>query len=257
MARFGIVFFFAVVLVVGTASAQETGHEPPSEAMTLFESARAHYRAGRYPEAAEELERALVLDPSAPTLLFNLARVYELMGDYDQAVSAMERLVAVTPAGPERDEANTTLGRLRGAAAHATPPPTVEEVGTMDEGPTFVRERGVADTAFWGTLVAGAVVTLAAVGLAIGAIVIDQEVDAWVLDSTHTIDDRLAQYDLGQSLAISADVIGGIGGAALVTAVVLFVARERTYEVWPEHDDVAFGASVGPDHAVLSLAGTF
>ena len=64
--------------VASSALAQETGHEPPADAMVLFESAREHYRAGRYEEAAEELERALVLDPSAPTLLFNLGRVYGL-----------------------------------------------------------------------------------------------------------------------------------------------------------------------------------
>ena len=63
--------------------------------------------------------------------------------------------------------------------------------------------------------------------LAIGAIVIDQEVDAWVLDSTHTIDDRLAQYDLGQSLAISADVIGGIGGAQAIIVLLAVPFAER------------------------------
>ncbi len=247
----------SVLLAAASVRAQETGHEPPSEAMTLFESAREHYRAGRYPDAAEELERALVLDPSAPTLLFNLGRVYELMGDYDGAVSALERLVAVTPPGPERADAEATLTRLRGAAEHAPPPPTVEEVGTMDEGPTFVRERGVADVAFWGTIAAGAVATLAAAGLAIGALLVDQEVDAWVLDGAHSIDDRLARYDFGQSLAISADVIGGIGGATLVTAVILFVARERTYEVWPERDAASVGVDLGPGHALLRVGGSF
>lgn len=246
----------ALLLATG-AAAQATGHVPPSEAMTLFESAREHYRAGRYPEAAEALERALVLDPSAPTLLFNLGRVYELMGDYDHAISALERLVAVTPAGPERTEAETTLGRLRGAAEHATPPPSVEEVGSMDEGPTFVRERGVADAAFWGTMAAGAVITLVAAGLGIGALVVDAEVDGWVLDGTHSIDGRQAAYGTAEALAIAGDVLGGIGGATLLSAVVLFVAREHTYEIWPERDATSLRIDVGPGHAGVVVGGTF
>lgn len=247
----------AVLFSVAGVQAQETGHEPPSDAMSLFESAREHYRAGRYPAAAEELERALVLDPSAPTLLFNLGRVYELMGDYDRAVSALERLVAVTPPGPERDEASTTLARLRGAARNAPPPPSVEEVGSMDEGPTFVRERGVADLPFWATIVAGAAVTLVGASLAIGALVIDGEVDGWVLDGTHSVEGRLGRYDLAQSLALAADVMGGVGGATLVSAVILFIARERTYEVWPERDDVHATIEIAPGRALVRVGGSF
>ena len=128
--------------------------------------------------------------------------------------------------------------------------------GNVETRPAKI-ERGVADGAFWATLVAGAVVTAVAAGVAIGAVTVDQEVETWVFDSTHTEPDRQARADLAQSLAIAGDVLGSIGGATLVTAVVLFLARERTYEIWPESDDVAIGIDLGPGHAGLRLGGTF
>ncbi len=239
------------------ARAQATGHEPPAEAMVLFESAREHYRNGRYPEAAEELERALVLDPSAPTLLYNLGRVYELMGEYDRAIATYERLLAVTPdASPEeRAQTETTLSRLRGARDNAAPPPTVEDVGTMEEGPTFVRERGVADGAFWGVAVTGAVLALGAGAMGITALVMRQNVDQWTLGRDGTLEDRDAQLGIAQGLGLAADITGGVSVAAFVTAIGLYVFRERTYEVWPS--DTTASVSFGPGGFTLEVGGMF
>lgn len=254
-AALGCVSMFGAI--TGTASAQATGHEPPAEAMVLFESAREHYRNGRYPEASEELERALVLDPSAPTLLYNLGRVYELMGEYDRAITTYERLLAVTPdaSADERAQTETTLARLRGARDNATPPPTVEDVGTMEEGPTFVRERGVADEAFWGVAATGAVLALGAGAMAISALLMRQGVDQWVLGRDGTLEDRDAQLSLAQNLGLAADITGGVSVAAFITAVGLFVFRERTYEVWPSGTTASI--SVDGSGATLRLRGVF
>lgn len=242
---------------VGEAAAQATGHEPPAEAMVLFESAREHYRNGRYPEASEELERALVLDPSAPTLLYNLGRVYELMGEYDRAITTYERLLAVTPdASPEeRAQTETTLARLRGARENAAPPPTVEDVGGMEEGPTFVRERGVADEAFWGVAVTGAVLAIGAGAMGIGALLVRQHVESWVLGPDGTLEDRDAQLTLAQNLGLAADITGGVSVAAFITAIGLFVFRERSYEVWPS--DTGASVSLGPGGVSLEVRGMF
>jgi tetratricopeptide (TPR) repeat protein len=241
----------------GRAAAQATGHEPPPEAMTLFESARDHYRNGRYAEAVEELERALVLDPAAPTLLFNLGRVYELMGEYDRSIATFERLLAVIgPDAEERAQTETTLARLRGAREHAAPPPSAAEVGTMEEGPTFVRERGVADDGFWGVLVGGGVAALGAGALGITALVLRGIVDNWVLGLDGTLEDRDLMLVNAQGLGIAADVTGGVAVAALAAAVGLYVFRERTYEIWPEGSRAFLVPSLGPDHAGLVGGGT-
>ena len=82
----------AIVLVctswIGTphASAQSRA------AVEHYERGRDHYQAGRYPEAAEELELAHQLDPESPTLAYNLARVYELMNDFERAAALRDRI---------------------------------------------------------------------------------------------------------------------------------------------------------------------
>ena len=213
----------------GRALAQE--HVPPPEAMTLFESAREHYRAGEYSQAATDLENALMLDPAAPTLLFNLGRVYELQHDYERSLSAYRRLLAVTPATQSEERARTqeAIARLSGAQVHEPPPS--QESGD-EQGPTFVRERGVADLPFWITFASGGVAGLVAAGLGIGALVVHQQGDSFVFGVDGVAADRDAIYSNAQTLGIAADVIGAIATATLIASGLLFILRERTYEQW-------------------------
>jgi tetratricopeptide (TPR) repeat protein len=229
--------------------------------MQYFEHAREAYRAGRYPEAAEDLERALVLDPNAPALLFNLGRVYELMGRYDDSIEIYTRLRAFTPPDATAELARTDeiLERLRGAREHAAPPPTVEIVGAIEQCPTFVRERGVADEAFWGTLIAGGVVVIGAAivgGLALSMHDgLSQRVLGSVDDSGHiyTYDDFSAELTNAQTLGLVADIGYGVGGATMVAALILFAVRERVYEQWPDGRQVSL--DLGPGS--VSLRGVF
>lgn len=201
--------------------------------MELFEEAREQYRLGQYGPASENLERALVLDPSAPTLLFNLARVYELMGEFDRSIAVYRRLLAVTPAeqAAERERTQGTIDRLEGAREHQVtpPPPSAEE---DERGPTFVRERGVADTTFWATLTAGAVVTAAAVACGIASLLLYDQGAAFTLQYPGDDLTRQSYFTDSQSTGIATDVLGGIGAATLVSAFLLFILRERTYESW-------------------------
>lgn len=255
-------------LIVGASSlwahpltAQD--REPPAEAMQFFERARESYREGRYPDAADDLERALVLDPNAPALLFNLGRVYELMGRYDDAINVYMRLRAVTPATETEELARTEqiLERLEGAREHAAPPPTVETVGTIEQGPTFVRERGVADEAFWATLITGGVIVIGAAiagGLALSW---HSSLTGRVLgEGGYTYDNYTSDLNTAQILGGIADVAGGLGGATIIGALLLFGLRERVYEQWPtEGTGARVGASldlnVGP--MGFALTGAF
>jgi tetratricopeptide (TPR) repeat protein len=250
----------AVALVVTCAvggplvcrQAQAQAHEPPPEAMTLFESARQHYRAGEYTAAAEDLENALVIDPAAPTLLFNLGRVYELQGDYARSLSAYRRLLAVTPPeqSEERERTEQAIDRLEGAQEHQAPPPA-QESGEVEQGPTFVRERGVADMPFWITFVAGGVVGLTAIGCGVGAVLSHSAADAFVLGRDGTADERTAMYQQSRDLGLAGDILGGLGSAALIAAGLLFILREHTYEQW------SASLSIGPSAATLLVGGTF
>lgn len=57
----------------------------------LMESARADAAAGRLPNAAASLERALRIEPRNPRLWQELARVRLRQGDYAQAESLAQR----------------------------------------------------------------------------------------------------------------------------------------------------------------------
>jgi len=240
--------------IAGPLAAQD--REPPQEAMQFFERAREAYREGRYPDAAQDLERALVLDPNAPALLFNLGRVYELMGRYDDSIGVYMRLRAVTPA-TETEELERTeqiLERLRGAREHAAPPPSVETVGTIEQGPTFVRERGVADVPFWATLIAGGAVVIGAAisgGLALSW---RSSLDGQVLDDVYSYEDYTSTLDTARTLGTVADVAGTLGGLTIVGALLLFGLRERVYEQWGD-GNATLSIDLGP--ASIGLTGTF
>ncbi len=233
--------------LLGSSAARAQRREPPAEAMQFFDEARVAYAEGRYEDAAVDLERALVLDLNAPTLLFNLGRVYELLGRYDDAIRVMLQLRAVTPLDATEELARTeqTLERLRGAREHAAPPPTVEVVGTLEQGPTYVREHGVADDAFWGTLVAGGALVVSGAILGGLALAARGTLGTRVLGSSYSFEDYRAEHDRVRLIAGLSDGALAVGGATLIAAVVLFAARERTYEQWPDHAGLSLELGLG------------
>jgi len=231
-----LVVMYALGATLVCREAQAQAHEPPPEAIALFESAREHYRAGEYPQAANDLESSLVLDPAAPTLLFNLGRVYELLGDYERSISAYRRLLAVTPheQTEERQRTQETIDRLVGAREHEEPPP--QEIGVEDDrGPTFVRERGVADELFWGTVAGSGVLGLAAIGCGIASLLLFDTGSHYTLLAPGDEVARQQYLADSSSVGIAADVLGGVALAGFATALLLFVLREHTYESWDVH----------------------
>ena len=253
----------SVVACTVPAVAQEgetRGAEPPPEALAIFEQARAHYLAGEYTVAANELEMALVLDPASPTLLYNLARVYELLGDYDRSIGAYRRLLRVTPqsATAERERTESTIRRLEGAREHSEEQRReAAQPIRADEGPRWVRVRGVADDAFWGTLIAGGAVTLLGGALGITALVMHADAQAFTLGRDGNLDDRELRFSDASSLGLAADIIGGVGGATLLAAGLLWVLREHTVEVWPEGVTVMPSVSTDGRAALLSIGGVW
>jgi Tfp pilus assembly protein PilF len=89
---------------VGTPQPESPGQAPPAEAPPaaqaqresvaiagLLDSARADESAGRLPNAAASLERALRIEPRNPRLWQELARVRFKQADYAQAESLAQR----------------------------------------------------------------------------------------------------------------------------------------------------------------------
>ena len=278
--RFGVVVYgWAVVLrllaiaglvsaslVLATeAAAQEQTHEPPPEALQFFESGRAHYEAGRYQEAAVDLERALLLDPGSTTLIYNLARVYELLGDLEKAIDFGERYLSLLPEDmvEERERAESTLRRVRGAQEwlalrEAERPPELRQLTPT----VIVRERGVADTPFWATLGAGAGLILAGVGTGLAAWFQRNEAHDFVLRSNEDREAQNAVMARADRLALTTDILLGVGVATEVAALLLYLLRVRSYEREVESSgDASESPSarvlLGPGAASLVVEGQF
>lgn len=260
--RLGMLAFAAALsisLAAGGAQAQGDGASTPPEAIRMYAEAREHYAAGRYDEAADSLERALVLDPDSPTLVYNLARVRELLGELDSALELYARYQRLLPQqqAREQERAEATIVRLRGARSSRRPdaiPPPPQEVAPLRQLPgiVLVRENGVADAAFWVTLAIGAAGLAAGAsfgGLALGE---QQSADNFVLDGTNLVSERNSTLDRAQADALVADIALGAGGVAVIVAGLLYFLREHTVERAPIG---AGGESARLDVVVTPLPG--
>ena len=234
-------------------AAPEPTPEPAESAMRYFEMATEEYRTGQYMEAAGHLEQALVLDPEAPVLLFNLGRVYELMNRYDDALNCFERLLAVTPEYDVdgRGRTEEALARIRGArerARVAAEARAAEQV--LAPATVTVRQAGVADEAFWGTLITGTVIALGAVSLGVTTLLMHDDLGRTPLSGEFTYEQYSSNRSLVQTIGLVADISGAVGAATIAVALLLFGLRDTEHEV-----PVIVGAST--DGVQLNFRGTF
>ncbi|MEM9073908.1 MAG: tetratricopeptide repeat protein [Myxococcota bacterium] len=257
-------FLFLFLLIPRIALAQEV-REPPAEAVQLFDEALAHYEAGQYPDAAEDLELALTLDPGSPTLLYNLARVYELMGELDKAVDYGTQYLQLIPeaASDERADGEAMLRRLEGArdwlrlreqAQQPDAPPVLRQLAPR----VIVRDRGVADLPFWVTLGSGAALVVAGAILGGVTLSLESDVNGRRIQAGDSIEDYeqclRSDGDRADRFALTTDILLGLGGAAVVSAFLMYVLRVRTYE---RDADVSVDAEASAQGGQLLLRGTF
>ncbi|MDF3069113.1 MAG: hypothetical protein K0R38_4714 [Polyangiaceae bacterium] len=107
----------AVVPVPARAQVPVTEAAPDAEtrARSHFDRSLELYRAGRYDEALEQLQRAAELDPNGKDLFFNLSLVHEKLGELPHAIRALERFRELETDPKERERARIIIERLRGA----------------------------------------------------------------------------------------------------------------------------------------------
>jgi tetratricopeptide (TPR) repeat protein len=137
--RFGVFPAALVLLVSVRASADVTPQATPTtdRAVTTdmsttgpeqaaahehFEHALTLYRAGSYHGAVEELQAALVSDPTGKDLVYNLALVQEKLGDFAGAIASLRRFQGMEKDPLELERAAQTIERLEGARAELAPP---------------------------------------------------------------------------------------------------------------------------------------
>jgi tetratricopeptide (TPR) repeat protein len=114
----------AALLTVRVAHAQVPTAAPAPTPETAEAGARRHflraleqYRSGQYSRALSSLKEAIQIDPDGKDLFFNLALVHEKLGQLPEAIAAWQRFEELEPDQAERERAELTIARLRGASA--------------------------------------------------------------------------------------------------------------------------------------------
>jgi len=210
--------------LLNPSAASAEAEAPPAEALEHYNRGRELYKAGRYREAAAELEQASKVDPGSANLVYNLARVYELQGEIDAAIRRYQHYRSMLPAGEKEELArvNSTLQRLEGARVQVAQKP----VETRFIAPPR-RERGVADAAFW-TTASAAAAALAAGGL-VGLLALheERETKSFTLGQDGSNSQREQLETRADRLALSSDLLMSAGATLGVTAILLYALREK------------------------------
>jgi serine/threonine protein kinase/tetratricopeptide (TPR) repeat protein len=99
----------------------ELAEKYPAEKYAHSELGLFYDNRSQYPEAIQEYEKALALDPNFGSALNGIAYAHAKLGDFDRAISYLEKYAALNPRDPNPldsiAEIYTRMGRLDEAAA--------------------------------------------------------------------------------------------------------------------------------------------
>lgn len=210
------------------------------QAESLFFQALAHYRGGRYEEAAVDFQKAFVLT-NHRDLLFNVARSREKLGDKPGAIEWYRAYLATEPA----DE-TAVIHRIQQLGGEPTPEPA--DLGEIadDVGIETPLARSSVDP--WPWVALGAGVLAAGAGTYFGLDALDQASKA---RAAETRDATIDFKDGAEQSALFADIAFATGAVAIGTAIFL----------WTRSDRAAHGARVevgaSPDGGYLGYTLSF
>jgi tetratricopeptide (TPR) repeat protein len=242
----------------------ETGatEEAKSEAESLSEKAIAEFSAKNYVGAVELFQQAYELDPQ-PNYLFNIGRVYEEAGEFEKAVEHYAKFVKQP--GVDLDSREVALERLRvlRAILEETKEPKEEPKVEPKEEPKEVevtpppqpvdtdaqRKRKVMRVSGFALVGAGAGALIGAA--VVGSLAQSDSDKAFDRDEADSLSMRQDLLDKSQSKALTADVLYGVGGALLLTGVVLVAVGYSKPKT--QNQRVALTPSFGPSGGGLDL----
>jgi tetratricopeptide (TPR) repeat protein len=244
--RVGGMLLLCTALGLGSAMEVQAQVSADEEARQLFEQGRQAYDAGRYDEAAAAFRRAYLLS-GRPALLYNIGQS-ELRGEHhDEALEAFEGyLRQATDDDPaRRSEVEERVRQLRsmgaGGGGGAAPAPS----GGFDP---IGRQVGT-----WIALGVSIAAGATAIGLFYdGAAIYDTLQAGCGSTPAGCSDDQLSRSGIYER-ELATNIMWGVAGAGLLTAIVLWIA-EGIYGP-PPPAQTGLRLDVGPTGAVLR--GTF
>jgi tetratricopeptide (TPR) repeat protein len=196
------------------------------------EAARAHFMAGsayyeqaNYADAVKEFNEAYRLS-QRPDLLYNIALAYERLENLDEAIGALEKYLTLKPGAQDRNIIAARIENLKKRRASAQAAPSPAPIVAQPPPPTQPpprKPRHVASLAVGGV---GLAVLIAAVGTGAAALRDQSELDS-VCQNMRCPASKQGQIDEGKALALSTDVLIGVGSAMVLTGVILLIVESR------------------------------
>jgi tetratricopeptide (TPR) repeat protein len=232
----------------------------------LNEAGAKHYAKRNYRQAIESFIEAYAIDHD-PNLLFNIARCYEELGETGAAIEKYEAYIAAPGAEAEgRVRAENSLRALKQLkrdvpADDDRAPEGSASPGEPAEIPAEEPSHGVSPIVKWGTLGGGVLLTgLGATFYYLGAQDHAEVTDAAGYGDPNAVypmtrSEAQALVDSGDTKKLLGGIGMGVGGALIVTSVVLFVTGGKPSS--GETSGVAFHFAPGPRDVTASLSGRF
>ncbi len=259
----------STLALAAPAAAAPEGEAPPdttdtgvtqaekTEAEQLSGQAIVEFNAKNYDKAVELFEQAFAVDPQ-PNYLFNIGRVYEEAGNLESAVEFYGRFVKQP--GVDITARETALERLqvlrkiieetKEPEPEPEPEPEVEPKPEPEPVPDpaiekNAKKRKVMRGAGFGLLGAGVGVLIG--GAVLGALAQGDNKNA---DDAGSLAERQDLLQKSQGKALGGDIMFGVGGALLVTGVILVVIG---YSKPKTGSRVALQPSFGPRGGALTM----
>jgi hypothetical protein len=269
-------------------TAEEPGPAAVATARKHFEKARAFYGQGAYREAANELEAAHMLDPSAKDLVFNLGVVHEKLADIDDALNWFRLYTTMDLLPQERERADAYIRRLEGAKREideklanqqpspsevAPPPPEAappqsSTANRTGQAPVAIRPppsrveaappppppNGRLDGLTIGA--AGLSVVALGVGVVFAVKAERDQPNGFVTGRNGSYGDLVHKVDVAWHEAVAADVGFGVALVSSITTAYLYFGRPKS---GPRVSTGSLTVSAGPSAggATLILKGFF
>lgn len=240
-------------------------------ARALFDRGLRQYDRHRYEAALRTFTRAYQLAPAAP-VVYNIAQCHVALGREDRAVESYRLFLQLAPDAPNRAEVERKIRQLErhiAAERHREQQRVAAEVRreqreivdseTLEQAREDEEEAGRGGhvrLVTWITLGTGILVTGAGVLFHLDAVAQQDELDDPQLDCRRAIGRCRDIVESGDRSAMLRTVLLPLGGAVIVTGVVMMIANLGTED---RPDGIAFGIGplLGPDVAALEVRGSW
>lgn len=237
-------------------------------ARVLFAHGLRQYDRHRYQAALRTFTRAYQLAP-APPIVYNIAQCHVALGRDDRAIESYRLFLQLAPSAPNRAEIERKIRQLQAhlAAERSRQQQRIAAQVRREQAEIDDQEHGEGEQeqeshgghvrlATWITLGAGVVVTGVGVLFHLDAVAKQDALDDPQLDCHRALGRCLDLVEAGDRSALLRTVLLPLGGAVLVTGVVMMIVNLGTDDR-PEGVTFTVAPELALGGAALEVRGTW